>query len=124
MAKYKVKVRVIAAVEYEVEIDSCGPRAESKAEDEATALWRVKTPEDFQVDKGYITDWETETEQLTADCPGCGVEHAVATAENSGMIAQGAKFVRDAGAAWWWEDDEYCARCGAAIEAAERATNS
>jgi hypothetical protein len=71
MAKFKVRVTVTAACEYEVEVDES---SESAAEDAASALWREKLPDDFQVNKGYITDWESEVEQLTWECVSCEKE--------------------------------------------------
>lgn len=70
MPKFMVAVTITAKCTYEVEVEAS---SESKAEDEATAIWREKTPEDFQVDKGYIEDWDTEIEQLTFECEDCGV---------------------------------------------------
>jgi hypothetical protein len=107
MAKFKIKVRVVAACEYEVEIDH---DTEAKAEDEATRIWRDKIPSDFQVEKGYITDWEVETEQQTAICPDCGIEHTIPTADRN-----------QAGADSWHEDYEYCKPCGAKMEAEDKA---
>jgi hypothetical protein len=68
MNKYKVRVIVTAVCEYEVEVEES---SESLAEDAASALWREKLPDDFQVAKGYITDWEAETVQLTWECAAC-----------------------------------------------------
>lgn len=67
--EYKVRVKVLAEVEYEVIVDAV---SESKAEDEATKLWRQMSPSDFQVDKGYLTGMECEAEQLTWECEQCG----------------------------------------------------
>lgn len=69
--KYKVKVTITAQCSYEVEVDE---RSESMAVDAACAMWRDQLPNDFQVEKGYITDWEDETEQLTFKCEECAVE--------------------------------------------------
>jgi hypothetical protein len=71
MAKYKVRVTVTAACEYVVEVEES---SESLAEDAASALWREKLPDDFQVAKGYITDWDSEVEQLTWECVSCEKE--------------------------------------------------
>jgi hypothetical protein len=71
MAKFKVKVTVTAQCEYEVEVEAA---TESDAEDRAHENWRAMLPEDFQVEKGYITDWDTEAEQLTWECVVCDKE--------------------------------------------------
>jgi rubrerythrin len=67
---YKVLVTVTAQIEYEVMVDSA---SESDAEDEAVARYRRELPDDFQVEKGYITNFETEAEQLSWECYECGV---------------------------------------------------
>lgn len=100
MSKFKVKVKIHAECEYEVEMDT---DTEDQAEDRALKLWREKTPEDFQVEKGYITDWEVEAEQLTAECPDCNKEHTMADS--------------------WSEDQAYCKPCGAKIERLEEKAN-
>jgi len=71
MATYKISVTVVAEAEYEVEVETS---SEAKAEDLATAMWREKTPDGFQVDKGYITDWQTESEQTSWECHECGLD--------------------------------------------------
>ena len=100
MSKFKVKVTIKAECEYEVEVDS---ENEDQAEDCALKMWREKVPEDFQVEKGYITDWDIEAEQLTAVCPDCNSEHAMADG--------------------WSEDGAYCKSCGAKIELLEEKAN-
>jgi hypothetical protein len=100
VGKFNVQVIITAQCEYTVEVDA---DSEDQAEDRALKLWRDKTPEDFQVEKGYITDWETEAEQLTAECPDCNTEHAM---DDS-----------------WNEDRDYCAACGAKLEELERKAN-
>jgi hypothetical protein len=104
MGKYKVEVTVKAEVTYTVEVEASSER---KAEDLAAGMWREKTPDDFQVAKGYITDWQTEAEQQTHDCEECGKEYAVTTAAALSTEA-------------WKEDQDYCAECGAKIQAEER----
>lgn len=70
--KYKVQVTVKAECTYTVEVEE---RSEAVAEDAATALWRTELPDDFQVEKGYITDWEIEEiENLTWECSECEKE--------------------------------------------------
>jgi len=65
---FKVRVKVQAECEYEVEVDAA---SEDKAEGEAAGMWRTKLPEDFQIEKGYISKVETETEQLSWECVEC-----------------------------------------------------
>ena len=107
MSKFRVKVTIKAEYTYEVEMDE---DSEDHAEDRAIKLWREKMPEDFQVEKGYITDSEAETEQLTTICPDCGVEHTIPTVDKP-----------DANC--WAEDYEYCKPCGAKIDLLEQKAN-
>jgi predicted RNA-binding Zn-ribbon protein involved in translation (DUF1610 family) len=117
MAKFKIKVKVTAECEYEVEVERETLR---DAEDAAVGVWRDKLPSDFQIDKGYITDWDVDGEQQTADCPDCGVEHVVATADRDHRhIVEGVLVTRP-DVEWWLEDQDYCAACGAKIEAEEK----
>jgi hypothetical protein len=138
MSKFKVKVKVIAACEYEVEMDT---DTEAQAENGACGQWREKLPDDFQIDKGYITKCEVEAEQLTAVCPGCGVEHAILhddlpvcycgqfghnpypTEANRRPPLRPHLIVNDVCTPepWWWDDHDYCAACGAKIEQEEKA---
>lgn len=67
--QYKVRVKVIAEIEYEVTVDCA---SESRAESEAVNRYRRELPDDFQVDKIYITNFETDAEQLTFECHECG----------------------------------------------------
>ena len=61
-----------AACSYEVEVEADD---ETEAEDKATGMWREHLPDDFQVEKGYITDWEAEDiEQLSWECSECDKE--------------------------------------------------
>jgi hypothetical protein len=69
MPRFKIRVVVRAECEYEVEVEA---PLEHLAEDDATAMWRDKLPDDFQVEKGYITDWDCEeVTQLTWECEEC-----------------------------------------------------
>ena len=104
MGKYNVEVTITAEVTYTVEVEA---DSESKADDLATAQWRTMTPDDFQVEKGYIINWETEAEQQTHNCDECGKEYPVTTGRTLSTEA-------------WKEDQDYCAECGAKIEAEER----
>ena len=120
MAKFKVKVKVIAACEYEVEVEDancCNSHAEIAAEN----LWPQKLPSDFRVASGYITEFETDSEQLTADCPSCFVEHRIGTADYASTAIVDGKLITRPDVEWWVEDNEYCAACGAKIEAEEKA---
>lgn len=101
MSKYKIKIRVIAEVEYEVEVEAS---SENKAIDEAIARDQENLPSDFNVNKGYIKDWDAEEiEQLTFVCQRCDHEFPMA-----GAVKQ------------WKEDDEFCAPCGKLIEAEDK----
>lgn len=71
MPKFKVDVEVTARCTYTVELEE---QDEASAEASAIDLWRTKLPEDFQVEKGYIDNWEAEVEQLSWECEECGVE--------------------------------------------------
>jgi len=137
MSKYTVQVTITAKTSYTVEIDT---DTEANAETIASSQWRERLPEDFQVEKGYITGWETEAEQLTAECPECGKEHAV-THDNLRVCHCG-QFGHnpylDAGKSkpylrphlvvdgvctpetWWHEDPDYCFECGVKLEAQYR----
>jgi hypothetical protein len=68
--KYKVTVKLTAEVEYETEVEAS---SWEKAEDAAMSQWREKTPSDFQVDKGYITNWEVDSTQASWECHDCGL---------------------------------------------------
>jgi hypothetical protein len=141
MAKFKIRVTVKAECTYEVEVDHT---SEANAEDEAKDLWREKLPDDFQVEKGYVTDWEVETEQLTAVCPDCNVEHIIQHDDlpichcnqfgHNPYLAMRNPPTRDYRSRphlivdgvctpepWWWDDNEYCAACGAKIEEEDKA---
>lgn len=70
--KYKVEVTIKAEVSYTAEVEAA---SEGEAESLATMLWREKTPDDFQVEKGYITDWEIDSvDNLTWECGECEKE--------------------------------------------------
>lgn len=85
--KYKVEVTVKAEMTYTVEVEE---RDEATAEEAACAMWRTETPDDFQVDKGYITDWEIESiENLTWECAECEKEIPYSEyAQNDGECAE------------------------------------
>lgn len=117
MAKFKVKVKVVAEYEYETEVDESDF---SKAESAGARQWREKMPSDFQVHEDYISEWETDSEQLTADCPRCGVEHPVETSDRPDVIIVNGKRTLRPDVEWWRGDEQYCAACGAKIEAEEK----
>ena len=114
MKKYRVTVKVVAEVEYTVEVEAMW---EHEADDKATGMWRQQLPDDFQVDKGYISNWSVEdTQQLTHYCTRCersypaNVENAAPCTTFSPRPLQP-----------WKEDDEYCEMCGPVVEAEEKA---
>jgi predicted RNA-binding Zn-ribbon protein involved in translation (DUF1610 family) len=108
MPIFRVEVKVIAEYTYVLDVDA---RNEERAESIACGRESMANhlPEDFQVEKGYCT-FEVESDQLTAICPECGEEHPIPN-DNTGHTIPEA----------WHEDYEYCAPCGAKIEAAEAA---
>ena len=108
MAKYKVTIKVKAEVEYTVEVEA---DREHEAEDLAISMDQQMLPSDFQVNKGYITDWETEEiEQLTFVCQRCDKEYPMLDwLKHPDAIRP------------WSEDDDFCAPCGVEIEAEETA---
>ena len=71
MPRFKVVVIVKAECQYECEVEA---EAEHEAENKAISLDRELLPSDFQVEKGYINDWDVETTQLTWECVECGKE--------------------------------------------------
>jgi hypothetical protein len=107
VAKFVVKVTITAKISYEVEVDET---TEPLAEQAAISLWKDEVPLDFRVNEGYVTAWDTETDQLTAECPRCFTEHTIPS-DNLSHAASDS----------WHEDFEYCAACGAKIEAEEKA---
>jgi len=108
---FRVQVEVTATYTYIVDIDA---PTENRAESIACgrASMEEHLPEDFQVEKGYCT-FQVESDQLTAICPDCGEEHPIPNDSTGHTIPQA-----------WHEDHEYCASCGAKIEAAEAAANA
>lgn len=112
MSKFRIEVTIKAQYDYTVEVEAA---TEHEAEDKATGLWREQAPEDFNVSKGYVTDWEVEnTEQLTHVCERCEVEYP---ADASTIInGEGPMPLRP-----WKEDNDYCELCGKIVEAEEKA---
>lgn len=83
---YEVTVKVIAEVEYTVTVDSS---SEWKAEDAAIDRWRANLPSDFDVEKGYITSFETDNvKQLTFECCECGVEISEQTSQSHDELCE------------------------------------
>lgn len=115
MAKFKIAVKIKAEFEYEVEVDA---RREFEAEDKATGMWAEMLPSDFQVNKGYITDWDVEnTQQLTYVCEDCEREYpAEPQIVNLLNGAEGPYPLMP-----WREDSDYCEECGVKIQAEEDA---
>lgn len=69
MNRYKCKVIVRAQVEYEVEVEAY---TETGAEREAFSKWKDMLPDDFRVNKGYVTEIDVdETTQLSWACHEC-----------------------------------------------------
>ena len=93
--KYQVKITLIAKQEYTYEIEAQSARqAEDKAFYKALDDFDGATPEAKQDD--------CEVEQLTIDCEKCGKEYQLGTNEA------------------WDEDSDFCAGCGAEIEAEDK----
>jgi hypothetical protein len=105
MSKFKIKVTLTETKTYSYEIDA--PK-QCKAEDEACD--RAITAFINSCDHTTDDDVEIETEQQTKQCEECGTEYEIQTPDRS--EAPGA----------WHEDDDWCAKCGAKIEAEDRAT--
>lgn len=115
MAKFKIRVIIKAEVEYEVEVEA---RDEFEAEDKATGMWAEMTPSDFEVNKGYITDWDVDNnERLTYVCEECEREYpAEPQTINLQNGAEGPYPLMP-----WYEDCDFCAECGPKIQAEEDA---
>jgi hypothetical protein len=145
MAIFRVAVTAKASTKYMVEIDA---KNEREAMDMAcrSNIYAVESGEDFQVAHNVCT-FETEAEQLTAECPDCGISHSIphddlrvchcgvfgfnpyaGTPENPyGRVPLHPHIIVDGVCTpepWWYEDQDYCAACGAKIEAAEAAHNA
>jgi hypothetical protein len=102
--KFKVKVTLTATQTFEYEIDEANERkAEDAALDKAVAAFYVTRAD-------IADDVDIETEQQTRDCARCGKEFHLHTADRSLAESEA-----------WYEDDDYCAKCGAAILEAEKA---
>ena len=70
--QFKVKVKVMAEVDYEVTVDAV---SEDAAESEACRNYQSKLPSDFQVERGYVTELVCDdTTQLSWECQECGFE--------------------------------------------------
>jgi hypothetical protein len=99
--KFKIEVILTATQTFEYEIEAS---SEHKAQDVAFD----RAVDDFDISRADLSDTEYDVEQQTKECEECGVEYEVKTADRS--------YAADA----WHEDDDYCAKCGAAIEAEEQ----
>ena len=81
--KYSIEVTITAQCSYTVQVEA---DSEYKAELEAGSRWRNELPDDFQVDKGYITDSETEATQLTWCCDECSEDCSQAEYSRTGGL--------------------------------------
>jgi hypothetical protein len=142
MALFRITVTATASTTYTAEVEA--PDEETaEAMASSREIFGKNTPEEFQVDaKDCAFDFDSQ--QLTDDCPECGISHAImhddlevcycgqfgfnayaGTPENPhGRLPLHAHIIVDGvctPAPWWYEDQEYCAACGAKIEAAEAA---
>jgi predicted RNA-binding Zn-ribbon protein involved in translation (DUF1610 family) len=134
MAIFKIEVTAIAKTTYTVEVDA---PTEAQAESVATSreIFNASTPEEFQVDAKNC-EFEFYTEQLTDECPECGLDHPIPTCDTKYCFDMNHEHKQDhqlykrfyilvdgvcTPAPWWVEDLEYCASCGAKIEAREAA---
>ena len=129
MAKFRVQVTCIVERTYTVEVDAS---TEDRAEQAAGNQWRDQL-QDFDVDKP--DRWKFESQQLTAECPDCGLEHDIP--HDDLRVCHCGAFVSDADpdpryelhrlchplvdgncvpAPWWWQDQDYCAGCGKLAE--------
>lgn len=118
MAKYKVTVTVKAEFQYTVELDIESNR-EMDAEKEAIARWKAELPDDFRVNKGYVSEIEVDnTETLTHTCERCGAEYPmdITDKEFAARFPDVQPIPRR-----WNEDQDFCAACGLLIEAEEAA---
>jgi hypothetical protein len=133
MAIFRMEVTAIACTTYTVDVDAS---TEEEAETIATSreIFNANTPEEFQVDAKNC-EFEFDTEQLTDECPECGVDHPIPNFDTKYCLDINHEHTQDhpfykrfyilvdgvcTPAPWWVEDQEYCASCGAKIEAAER----
>jgi len=99
--KYKVDVTIRAEFTYTVEVEA---PSEARAEDEATGMWRSEMPDDFQVNKGYITAWDVDnTDQLTWECEDCGKEIPEAESRANDDMCEACNAKQKAQDAAFWE---------------------
>jgi len=145
MSTFRVTVTATATTTYTVDVagDDAG-EAENMAC--ASNIYAQESSEEFQVPHNSCS-FETESEQLTAECPACGKDHPVAVSGGDVRLCYCGQFgynpypseFTDFGSwktrrplrphiildgvctppPWWHEDSEYCAECGAKIEAEE-----
>jgi hypothetical protein len=81
--KYSVEVTITAQCTYTVEVEADG---DYKAELEAGSRWRDMLPDDFQVDRGYLTDEECEVTQLSWECDECADDCSEAEYSRTGGL--------------------------------------
>ena len=109
--KFKVKITLQVRQTFTYEIDERNQRrAEDVACDRAVDEFRISTAIANDPDDVY----DIETEQLTEDCEECGVEYPLGVAYIPGHSDETAPRA-------WEEDQDFCAKCGAEIEAKEKA---
>ena len=100
--KFQVNITLTATKTFSYEIDAPGwKKAESEAFDRAMG--------DFNATGEDATEDGIDFEQLTHECEECGKEYAIPTADKPEAPLA------------WKEDYEYCAECGAKIEAENQA---
>jgi predicted RNA-binding Zn-ribbon protein involved in translation (DUF1610 family) len=142
MALFRMTVTATASTTYIAEVEA--PDEETaEAMAASREIFGKNSSEDFQVDaKDCAFDFETE--QLTDECPDCGESHLIMHDDLAVCYCQAFGFNPYAGTPenpngraplhphliidgvctpepWWYEDQDYCAACGAKIEAEEKA---
>jgi hypothetical protein len=125
MAIFRMEVTAIARTTYTVDVDASTEK-EAKTIATSREIFNASTPEEFQVDAKNC-EFEFDTEKLTTECPECGIEHPIPTKDTERCSCWAFDFKNHLHAEgiciplpWCYEDEEYCASCGAKIEAAER----
>jgi hypothetical protein len=142
MALFRITVTATASTTYTAEVEAPD---EKTAEEMASSreIFGKNTPEEFQV-AAEDCEFDFDSQQLTDECPECGESHAImhddllvcycgefghnpypGTPENpAGRARMRPHLIVDGVCTpepWWHEDQDYCAACGAMIEAAEKA---
>jgi len=140
MASFRVVVTATSKTTYSVEVDA---KDEAEAERMACSsnVYALASDSEFGIAHDRCT-FSTSTEQLTADCPKCGEEHVIPSDDLAVCFCGAFGHNPYAGSPenpygrarlrphlivdgvctpepWWWQDQEMCAKCGAAVEAEE-----